>query len=109
MVDRILSAEDEDELLGGTIPIAQLTDQVIRIEEVNFRPSSVRPHDYAIMRFVAQDGRRGVTTNGGPRLVATLVRAAELDKLPLTARVAARPVEYAPDQWGTTYFLVAPR
>ena len=43
MVARIMEAEDEDAVLGGTVPIGQLEGRVIQILEANFRPSGSPP------------------------------------------------------------------
>jgi len=107
MVDDILNASDLDGVLGGTAPIAQLVGQIVRIVGVNFRPSDVRENDYGVFHWQAVDGREGVSTNGGLRLVAQLAKFAEVG-LPVTVKVGSASVEYEPGHFGDTYFFVKP-
>ncbi len=105
MVARILDSETDAEMFSATTPIASLVGTRITIDSANFLESSKRDTPFAVFRWTASDGRSGATSNGGVRLVATLMNAIRRERLPLECRVGSAEVEYEPGQYGTTYFL----
>lgn len=105
MVARIINASNDEQMFSATTPIASLVGVRITIDSANFLPSSKRPTPFAVFRWTANDGREGVTSNGGLRLVATLLNAIDRGRMPLECRVGSAEVEYEPGQFGTTYFL----
>lgn len=105
MVARILDAETDEEMFGSTTPIASLVGVTIQVTGANFLESNKRKTPYAVFQWRAADGRDGITSNGGVRLVATLINAVSRGALPLTCRVGSAEVEYEEGQFGTTYFL----
>lgn len=110
MVTRILNAQSDDEMAGGTVDVSTLVGRVIGITGVNFLPSTKRAGQYAIITYKEQDSEtEEVTTCGSPRMVAQCINLADRKAIPSFWRVGSAAVSFVNDDGsegtGDTFFL----